>query len=150
MPGALERAEALAGRILKMCVEMGGSITGEHGVGMEKRDYLPDMFTADEIDCMRRLRAAFDPARDRQSRQNVSRRRSAGVAAARAASAGEGGRDFAGIGINIEQPTPNIEHPMTAASRFPSSMFDVECSVLDVERRRHSPRTFVPTMSCRR
>jgi len=59
--GALERAEALAGRILRMCVEMGGSITGEHGVGMEKRDYLPDMFSPDEIDCMKRIRAAFDP-----------------------------------------------------------------------------------------
>ena len=59
--GALERAEALAGRILKMCVGMGGSITGEHGVGVEKRDFLPDMFTADEIDCMKRLRAAYDP-----------------------------------------------------------------------------------------
>ncbi len=60
-PGALERAEALAGSILKMCVEMGGSITGEHGVGVEKREYLPNMFHADEIDCMKRLRAAFDP-----------------------------------------------------------------------------------------
>ena len=60
-PGALARAEALAGRILKMCVEMGGSITGEHGVGVEKRDYLPAMFTPDEIACMQRLRAAFDP-----------------------------------------------------------------------------------------
>ena len=60
-PGALQRAETLAGRILKMCVEMGGSLTGEHGIGMEKRDYLPDMFSADEIDCMRRIRAAFDP-----------------------------------------------------------------------------------------
>jgi glycolate oxidase len=60
-PGALERAEKLAGRILKMCVAMGGSITGEHGVGMEKRDYLADMFSADEIDCMKRVRAAFDP-----------------------------------------------------------------------------------------
>ena len=60
-PGALQRAETLAGRILEMCVEMGGSITGEHGVGMEKRDYLPAMFSPDEIDCMRRLRAAFDP-----------------------------------------------------------------------------------------
>ena len=60
-PGALERAEALAGKILKMCVAMGGSLTGEHGIGMEKRDYLPDMFSAEEIDCMKRLRAAFDP-----------------------------------------------------------------------------------------
>jgi glycolate oxidase len=60
-PGALGRAEALAGRILEMCVEMGGSITGEHGVGVEKRDYLPAMFSADEIDCMSRIRVAFDP-----------------------------------------------------------------------------------------
>jgi glycolate oxidase len=44
-----------------MCVEMGGSITGEHGVGVEKRDYLPAMFTVEEIDCMDRLRHAFDP-----------------------------------------------------------------------------------------
>ena len=59
--GDLERAEALAGRILKMCVEMGGSLTGEHGLGVEKRDYLPDMFSSEEIECMKRLRASFDP-----------------------------------------------------------------------------------------
>jgi glycolate oxidase len=45
-PGALERAEALAGRILTMCVEMGGSLTGEHGIGVDKRGFLPDMFGA--------------------------------------------------------------------------------------------------------
>lgn len=60
-PGALERAEALAGEILRMCVQMGGSITGEHGVGVEKREFLPEMFNSDEIDCLERLRAAFDP-----------------------------------------------------------------------------------------
>ena len=60
-PGAVERAEALAGKILKMCVAMGGSLTGEHGIGVEKSAYLPDMFSAEEIDCMKRLRAAFDP-----------------------------------------------------------------------------------------
>lgn len=59
--GDLHRAEELAGGILKMCVEMGGSLTGEHGIGMEKREYLPDMFNADEIDCLKRLRTAFDP-----------------------------------------------------------------------------------------
>jgi glycolate oxidase len=42
-------------------VEFGGSITGEHGVGVEKRDYLADMFSADEIACMKRIRGAFDP-----------------------------------------------------------------------------------------
>jgi glycolate oxidase len=60
--GELERAEELAGRILRMCVEMGGSLTGEHGIGMEKRSYLPDMFSSAEIEFMQRLRAAFDPA----------------------------------------------------------------------------------------
>jgi glycolate oxidase len=60
-PGALPRAEELAGRILRMCVEMGGSITGEHGIGMEKREYLPVMFGAEEIALLHRIRAAFDP-----------------------------------------------------------------------------------------
>jgi glycolate oxidase len=60
-PGALEKAEALASRILRMCIEMGGSITGEHGIGVEKKAYLPEMFSEAEIDCMRRLRTAFDP-----------------------------------------------------------------------------------------
>lgn len=59
--GGLDGAEALAGQILNMCVEMGGSITGEHGVGMEKRDYLPGMFSEYDIEVMKRVRAAFDP-----------------------------------------------------------------------------------------
>jgi glycolate oxidase len=59
--GELERGEALAGEILEMCVQMGGSITGEHGVGMEKRAYLPKMFSATDIECMKLTRGAFDP-----------------------------------------------------------------------------------------
>ena len=59
--GALERAEGLAGRILKLCVEMGGSITGEHGIGMEKREFLGDQFSEDDIEAMKRIRNAFDP-----------------------------------------------------------------------------------------
>jgi glycolate oxidase len=60
-PGALSRAATLAGQVLDMCVEMGGSLTGEHGIGVEKRDHLPSMFGPDEIDCMKRVRDAFDP-----------------------------------------------------------------------------------------
>ncbi len=60
--GQLEQAEALAGRILEMCIEMGGSITGEHGVGLEKKAYLPKMFGEDDVGTMRALRRAFDPA----------------------------------------------------------------------------------------
>ena len=59
--GELERAEELAAEIVQMCVELGGSITGEHGVGMEKRSFLPDMFSEDSIACMHRIRAACDP-----------------------------------------------------------------------------------------
>ena len=59
--GALHDAEALASEILRLCVRMGGSITGEHGVGVEKRDYLPLMFGEDDMELMRRLRSAVDP-----------------------------------------------------------------------------------------
>ncbi len=60
-PGALERAEELAGKIVQYCVEMGGSITGEHGVGMEKRAYLPVMFTDVDMEIMRQIRREMDP-----------------------------------------------------------------------------------------
>ena len=60
-PGALEKAEALAGEILAMCVSLGGSITGEHGIGMEKREYMPAMFSELELDIMQALRRSIDP-----------------------------------------------------------------------------------------
>jgi glycolate oxidase len=59
--GGLERAEHLASDILRLCVQLGGSITGEHGVGVEKRSYLPIMFSEDDMEFMRRLRSAVDP-----------------------------------------------------------------------------------------
>lgn len=58
--GELERAEELAGEILRMCIRLGGSITGEHGVGMEKRAYLPEMYDAGDMELMHRLRDAVD------------------------------------------------------------------------------------------
>jgi len=60
--GALERAEQLASRILTMCIELGGSITGEHGVGMEKREHLEKMFQPADMQVMYELRKAMDPA----------------------------------------------------------------------------------------
>lgn len=60
-PGELHRAEELAAKIVQLCIDLGGSITGEHGVGMEKRQFLPGMFSPDSIDCMKRLRATCDP-----------------------------------------------------------------------------------------
>jgi glycolate oxidase len=61
-PGATERAHELAGEILKLCISVGGSITGEHGVGIEKREYLPLMFSQDDLEMMHRIRRAVDPA----------------------------------------------------------------------------------------
>ena len=59
--GALDRAEALAAEILRLCIGLGGSITGEHGVGLEKRQFLAEMYAEADLDCMRRLRLAMDP-----------------------------------------------------------------------------------------
>src|SRR5206468_3080591 len=59
--GQAERADELAGEILKLCVRSGGSITGEHGVGAEKRKYMPVMFSDADMDTMQRVRCAFDP-----------------------------------------------------------------------------------------
>jgi glycolate oxidase len=56
-------AEALAMRILELCLEAGGSITGEHGVGEEKKRMMPKMFSEPDLDTMQRVRCAFDPWR---------------------------------------------------------------------------------------
>jgi glycolate oxidase len=60
-PGAGERAEAVSGAILDLCIEHGGSITGEHGVGVDKARYLPRMFSEADLDTMQLVRCAFDP-----------------------------------------------------------------------------------------
>ena len=60
-PGALEKAEELAGKIVQLCIRLGGSITGEHGVGVEKRDYLPQMYGEVEMAAMHHLRNTIDP-----------------------------------------------------------------------------------------
>jgi glycolate oxidase len=59
--GEAERAEELSGLIVKACVEAGGSITGEHGVGIDKKAYMPSMFSEPDLEAFQRLRCAFDP-----------------------------------------------------------------------------------------
>jgi glycolate dehydrogenase FAD-linked subunit len=61
-PGELERARNAGEDILRRCVAAGGSITGEHGVGMEKMGLMPDLFSAESIEMMARLKDLFDPA----------------------------------------------------------------------------------------
>ena len=60
-PGQLQRAEAFGAEILKLCVEVGGVLTGEHGVGVEKRDLMPVMFTETDLAQQQRIKCAFDP-----------------------------------------------------------------------------------------
>src|SRR5436189_773366 len=59
-PGELDRAEKLGAEILKLCVEVGGVLTGEHGVGVEKRDLMPVMFSEADLAQQQRLKCAFD------------------------------------------------------------------------------------------
>lgn len=61
VPGALEQVEELGGEILKLCVKVGGSISGEHGIGADKRCYMPEMFTPADLETMQWVRQAFDP-----------------------------------------------------------------------------------------
>ena len=60
-PGELERAEAFGADILRLCVEVGGVLTGEHGVGVEKRDLMGTMFDEADLAQQQRLKCAFDP-----------------------------------------------------------------------------------------
>ena len=60
IPGELDRAEAVGAEILKLCVEVGGVLTGEHGVGVEKRDLMPAMFDETDLAHQQRLKCAFD------------------------------------------------------------------------------------------
>ena len=59
--GQAERAERASGAILDLCIEYGGSITGEHGVGIDKAKFMPRMYSEDDLDTMHLLRCAFDP-----------------------------------------------------------------------------------------
>jgi len=61
-PGQLERAEEFGNDILRCCVEVGGVLTGEHGVGIEKRDLMPVMFSEIDLNQQQRVKCAFDPA----------------------------------------------------------------------------------------
>jgi glycolate oxidase len=62
VPGQAEHAEKVASEILQYCIEAGGAITGEHGVGADKKKYMSDMFAEADLDAMQLVRCAFDPS----------------------------------------------------------------------------------------
>ena len=59
-PGELERTEQFGAELLRLCVEVGGVLTGEHGVGVEKRDLMPAMFSEIDLNQQQRVKCAFD------------------------------------------------------------------------------------------
>jgi glycolate oxidase len=61
VPGELDKAEAFGADILLLCVEVGGVLTGEHGVGIEKRDLMPAMFNETDLAQQQAVKRAFDP-----------------------------------------------------------------------------------------
>ena len=61
VPGQAERAESVAAEILGYCIDAGGSLTGEHGVGADKSQYMPRMFSESDLSLMNRVRRVFDP-----------------------------------------------------------------------------------------
>ena len=60
-PDEADRAEVAGAAILRLCVELGGCLTGEHGVGVEKRELMTTQFTATDLDVQMRIKSAFDP-----------------------------------------------------------------------------------------
>ena len=59
--GALEAVEEVGGEILKLCVEVGGTISGEHGIGADKRCYMPNLFAEADLETMQWVRDCFNP-----------------------------------------------------------------------------------------
>ena len=68
----MEKAEKFGADILRLCVKVGGVLTGEHGVGIEKRDLMGEMFSEDDMKQQQRLKCAFDPEQQLKPRQGLS------------------------------------------------------------------------------
>jgi glycolate oxidase len=63
VPGTMDRVLAAADELVRLCVDAGGALSGEHGIGLEKRDFMPLVFTEEDLNAQACVRAAFDPAR---------------------------------------------------------------------------------------
>jgi glycolate oxidase len=88
-PGELDAPRSFGGRILELCVEVGGTITGEHGVGVEKRDLMTDMFNEEDLKQQQRVKCAFDETGICSIRARCSRRCTAAPNSADARSQGQ-------------------------------------------------------------
>jgi glycolate oxidase len=61
VPGTLERVLKASEEIVRLCIDAGGALSGEHGIGLEKRDFMPLVFTAEDLSAQACVRDAFDP-----------------------------------------------------------------------------------------
>ena len=68
----MKRVLSASHEILEECIDVGGSVTGEHGIGVEKIDFMPKLFTPDDLAMMLRLRAAFNPEGRLQPAQDAA------------------------------------------------------------------------------
>ena len=93
-PGELARAEQLAGEILTMCIGLGGSITGEHGIGVEKLHFMPAMFTPTDLALMAELRRAIDPGEIANRGKKIAVGEAPALASHEPASVGKSRCDF--------------------------------------------------------
>ncbi len=93
VPGVLERVLRASEQIVRLCVDAGGSLTGEHGIGLEKRDFMPWVFTEDDLAAQACVRAAFDPSARMNPQKILPDGARCGDYAAAAA-----GTDAAGVG----------------------------------------------------
>jgi glycolate oxidase len=96
-PGVLERVLRASEEIVRLCVDAGGSLSGEHGIGLEKRDFMPLVFTDDDLAAQACVRSAFDPGGRMNPQKMLPEGARCGDYAVRAA-----GADAAGIGDAAE------------------------------------------------
>jgi glycolate oxidase len=96
IPGELEKVEEVGGEILKLCVRVGGSISGEHGIGAEKRCYMSDMFSDCDLETMQFVRQVFNPKGLANPTKIFPTPRTCGEAAR---AMGDGAKKFETIGV---------------------------------------------------
>jgi glycolate oxidase len=97
VPGTLERVLQASDEVVRLCVDAGGALSGEHGIGLEKRDFMPLVFSAEDLDAQACVREAFDPHRRMNPRKVLPDGARCGEFAIAAAGTGDATDDAAGL-----------------------------------------------------
>jgi glycolate oxidase len=97
VPGTLERVLQASDEVVRLCVDAGGALSGEHGIGLEKRDFMPLVFSAEDLAAQACVRSAFDPAARMNPRKVLPDGARCGEFAIAAAGSGEAAVDASGL-----------------------------------------------------